>query len=248
MTDMWALMLTLLLMGQPGLSQVDSSTDSCARWMGGVPGTPGHDGLPGRDGRDGQNGEKGETGEPGNLMTPNKGEAGIPGAEGPAGPRGFPGTPGLKGDRGESSFAYYSAFSVGLASPVEAANVPMRFSKIFYNEQHHYDDISGKFRCTIPGLYYFTYHLAVSGKDVKVSLYKSNKPTMFTFDQFQSGNLDQASGAVILQLVAGDEVWLQVYDEEEFAGVYTDSTIDSTFTGFLLYPNLHVDPLANRRR
>uniref|UniRef100_A0A8C9WDP4 Adiponectin, C1Q and collagen domain containing, a n=1 Tax=Scleropages formosus TaxID=113540 RepID=A0A8C9WDP4_SCLFO len=233
---------------EPGLSwgQEDSSAEPCARWMGGVPGTPGHDGLPGRDGRDGKNGEKGDAGDPG---TPGgKGEPGALGAEGPPGPRGFPGNPGLKGARGESSFTYRSAFSVGLVSPVESANVPIRFLKIFYNEQHHYDDVSGKFRCALPGLYYFTYHLAVSGKDVKVSLYKSNKPVVFTFDQFQPGNLDQASGAVILQLIAGDEVWLQVYGEEEFSGVYTDSTIDSTFTGFLLYPNLPVDPLANRRR
>ncbi|XP_064418454.1 adiponectin [Latimeria chalumnae] len=208
----------------------------CPNWMGGAPGFPGHNGAPGRDGRDGRDGLQGDRGDPG-MLGP-KGEPGEPGAAGPEGPRGFPGIPGLKGDKGESAFLYRSAFSVGLTSRGPPPNVPIKFTKIFYNEQNHYDVTTGKFRCSIPGVYYFSYHLTVYLKDVKVSLYKSDKTVMFTFDQFQNNNVDQASGSVLIPLDAGDEVWLQVYGEETFNGIYADNLNDSTFTGFLLYPDM----------
>ncbi len=73
----------------------------------------------------------------------------------------------------------------------------------------------------------------------------NDKTIMFTFDQYQETNVDQASGSVILRLEAGDEVWLQVYGDEAFGGVYADNTNDSTFSGFLLYPDI---PVSARRR
>ncbi|MEE6500920.1 hypothetical protein FKM82_003992 [Ascaphus truei] len=215
---------------EPELSQPPRSP--CANWMGGAPGYPGHNGAPGRDGREGKNGEKGDKGETG-VQGP-QGAAGSLGSPGSEGPRGFPGAPGQKG---ESFFVQRSAFSVGLAGRAPLPNVPIRFTKVFYNEQHHYDETTGKFSCSFPGLYQFAYHLTVYMKDVKVGLYRNNKPVMFTFDQFQTNNVDQASGSALLPLKAGDEVWLQVYGEEAFAGIYGDNLNDSTFSGFLLYPD-----------
>ncbi|XP_072263836.1 adiponectin isoform X2 [Pyxicephalus adspersus] len=203
----------------------------CANWMGGAPGYPGHNGLPGRDGKDGKNGEKGDTGEPG--VPGQKGEVGNQGPQGPEGPRGFPGA---RGEMGESPFLLRSAFSMGLTGRVSIPNVPIRFTKAFYNDQRHYDESTGKFRCNIRGLYLFTYHLTVYMKDVKVGLYKNNKPIMFTFDQFQANNVDQASGSILLNLDVGDEVWLQVYGDE-FGGIYGDNLNDSSFSGILLYPD-----------
>ncbi|XP_053315425.1 adiponectin-like [Spea bombifrons] len=209
---------------------VDPPRTPCANWMGGAPGYPGHNGLPGRDGRDGKNGEKGDTGEPGA-----EGQKGDVGKEGPPGPQGPAGPKGPPGNKGESSFVHRSAFSMGLTGKVPLPNVPIRFTKVFYNEQSHYDDTTGKFRCVIPGLYQFSYHLTVYVKDIKVGLFRNNKPVMFTFDQYQSNNVDQASGSVLLQLKVGDEIWLQIYGDENFAGVYGDNLNDSTFSGILLY-------------
>ncbi|XP_062439115.1 adiponectin [Rhea pennata] len=210
----------------------------CANWMGGAPGYPGHNGLPGRDGKDGKDGQKGEKGEQGEQGP--KGDKGEIGSHGIEGPRGFPGNPGMKGEKGEGAYVYRSAFSVGLAGRAPHPNVPIRFSKIFYNEQSHYDASTGKFHCSIPGMYYFAYHLTVYLSDVKVSLYKKDKAVLFTYDQFQKNNVDQASGSVLLHLSAGEEVWLQVYGEGENNGVYADNINDSTFMGFLLYPDLDV--------
>lgn len=154
---------------------------------------------------------------------------------GAEGPRGFPGTPGRKGEPGEAAYVYRSAFSVGLETRVTVPNVPIRFTKIFYNQQNHYDGSTGKFYCNIPGLYYFSYHITVYMKDVKVGLFKKDKAVLFTYDQYQEKNVDQASGSVLLHLEVGDQVWLQVYGDGDHNGLYADNVNDSTFTGFLLY-------------
>lgn len=130
---------------------------------------------------------------------------------------------------------YRSAFSVGLETGVTVPSVPIRFTKIFYNQQNHYDASTGKFYCNIPGLYYFSYHITVYMKDVKVGLFKKDKAVLFTYDQYQEKNVDQASGSVLLHLEVGDQVWLQVYGDGDHNGLYADNVNDCTFTGFLLY-------------
>ncbi|XP_026550774.1 adiponectin [Notechis scutatus] len=213
---------------------------SCANWMSGAPGHPGHNGVPGRDGRDGRDGQKGEKGELGGPGEKgDKGSLGVAGIAGPQGLPGIPGIPGLKGDRGESASVYRSAFSVGLTSRVSYINIPIKFTKIFYNEQNHYDTVTGKFRATISGVYYFAYHLSVYASDVKVSLFKKDTAIIITYDQYQKNDVDQASGSVLLHLASGDEVWLQLYGEEENSSVYADNVNDSTFMGFLLYPDIN---------
>ncbi|KAF7243195.1 Adiponectin [Varanus komodoensis] len=166
------------------------------------------------------------------------GGLGAAGADGPQGAPGLNGIPGLKGEKGEGGSIYRSAFSVGLTTRVPFPNVPIKFTKIFYNEQNHYDVTTGKFRCSIPGVYYFSYHLTVYVSDVKVSLYKKDKAVIITYDQYQTNDVDQASGSVLLHLEIGDEVWLQVYGEGENNGIYADNVNDSTFMGFLLYVDL----------
>uniref|UniRef100_A0A671QQW6 Adiponectin, C1Q and collagen domain containing, a n=1 Tax=Sinocyclocheilus anshuiensis TaxID=1608454 RepID=A0A671QQW6_9TELE len=202
--------------------------EHCATWMKGIPGTPDFDGIPGRDGRDGRAGQKGDIRGPVVFVKAPKDRMESQVNQGTwdlQEKRGFPGNPNLKGERGEGSFPYHSAF-MG----------PIRFTKTFYNEQHHYDDISGKFRCAIPGIYYFTYHLTINGKDIKVAMYKNGRTVAFTLDQFHNGNLDQASGG------------LQLYDDIFDAGIYADTNNDSTFTGFLLTPKIISNPIDNRRR
>ncbi|XP_033006107.1 adiponectin [Lacerta agilis] len=212
---------------------------ACANWMSGAPGYPGHNGIPGRDGRDGKDGEKGEKGDQGVPgLKGDSGNLGSTGVAGPQGAPGSPGSPGLKGEKGEISSRYQSAFSVGLTTRVPYPNLPIKFTKIFYNEQHHYDITTGKFRCVIPGVYYFAYHLTVYVADVKVSLFRKDKAVIITYDQYQKDNVDQASGSVLLHLETGDEVWLQVYGDETDSGIYADNVNDSTFMGFLLYPDL----------
>ncbi|KAF7660200.1 hypothetical protein LDENG_00286030 [Lucifuga dentata] len=211
--------------------------ENCAEWMRGVPGTPGFDGLPGRDGRAGRPGEAGEPGDRG--VKGDRGDPGESGDSGSQGPRGFPGLPGKQGPKGENPFTYRSAFSMGLTTSTTTVDTPIIFTKEFYNEQHHYDDISGKFRCFIPGLYYFDFHITVQGQSVRVGLYHNGHVVTLTLDQYLPSDLDQASGAAVLSLTHGDQVWLQVYAAGTEEGrIYADINNHSTFTGFLVQPHL----------
>uniref|UniRef100_A0AAZ3PLM3 C1q domain-containing protein n=1 Tax=Oncorhynchus tshawytscha TaxID=74940 RepID=A0AAZ3PLM3_ONCTS len=159
-------------------------------------GVPGTSGHSGKQGRDDSpRGEKGDTGKDGAAN-------GEHGDNSPLGPCGFPSNP----------------------DPVPASNVPIHFNKFFHNEQRHYDDVSRKVHCSLLGVYFFTYHLTVYTKDPRVSLFKNDKPNMFTYNQLESG----------------DEVWLQIYGGVWRGGVYADNTNDSTFSWFLLHPDMGV--------
>ncbi|XP_075996507.1 adiponectin [Genypterus blacodes] len=236
------LLLCLLVSGW-SRSQGEEATldprESCEAWMRGVPGTPGSHGPPGRQGREGRPGEAGQSG--GRGVKGDRGDPGGSGDGGSRGPRGFPGVQGKAGPAGEDPFSYRSAFSMGLTASTTAVDTPIIFTKVLYNEQRHYDDVSGKFRCFTPGLYYFTFHMTVQGRGVRVGLYLNGRVVTLTLDQYQASDLDQASGGAVLSLTHGDQVWLQVYGAAAAAagggGIYADVNNDSTFTGFLLQPH-----------
>eukprot|EP00061_Rhincodon_typus_P013740 g40300.t1 len=116
----------------------------------GQPGRPGRPGAPGPPGQRGAPGPVGPAGE--------KGEAGRPGP---------PGTPGP--GTGAISAATYStvprvAFYAGLKNPHEGYEI-LKFDDVVTNLGNHYDGASGKFTCSIPGTYFFTYHVLMRGGD-----------------------------------------------------------------------------------
>ncbi|NXT02576.1 COAA1 protein, partial [Jacana jacana] len=171
-------------------------------------------------GPQGAKGVPGINGEPGP-----RGPSGIPGIRGPIGPPGLPGAPGAKG-------MPVSAFSVILSKAYPGATVPIKFDKILYNRQQHYDPRTGIFTCRIPGLYYFTYHVHAKGTNVWVALYKNGSPLMYTYDEYQKGYLDQASGSAVIDLMENDQVWLQLPNSES-NGLYSSDYVHSSFSGFL---------------
>uniref|UniRef100_A0A663LUY0 Complement C1q and tumor necrosis factor-related protein 9A-like n=1 Tax=Athene cunicularia TaxID=194338 RepID=A0A663LUY0_ATHCN len=207
-------------------------------WYPGIPGNPGHNGIPGRDGRDGSKvGYKGQKGELGL-----QGQKGLKGDIGPIGPRGtkgetgHPGRVGDKGNVGAPAVLPKSAFSVGLtiATKFPPPNRPIKFDKVLYNSLNDYNAVTGKFTCKYPGVYYFTYHITVYSRNVRVALVKNGIKMLHTVDRYQGGE-DQASGAAILELQGGDEVWLQAHQGETFNGLFADADDDTTFSGFLLF-------------
>uniref|UniRef100_A0A8C0B0L5 C1q domain-containing protein n=1 Tax=Buteo japonicus TaxID=224669 RepID=A0A8C0B0L5_9AVES len=221
--------------------------DICTQGYPGIPGNPGHNGIPGRDGRDGPKGTKGEIGHPGRV-----GPKGNTGDLGPQGNPGVQGERGLKGDRGDKGNAGpppvlpKSAFSVGLtiATKFPPPNRPIKFDKVLYNSLNDYNSVTGKFTCKYPGVYYFTYHITVYSRNVRVALVKNGIKMLHTVDRYQSGE-DQASGAAILELQGGDEVWLQAHQGETFNGLFADADDDTTFSGFLLPHYAHNCSLHN---
>lgn len=152
------------------------------------------------------------------------------------GEKGDQGDIGGKGEKGDASVVFKSAFSVGLSaqSKLPAANAPIRFDKIIYNQQNHYDPQTGRFTCSVAGAYFFTYHITVFSRNVKVALMKNGAKLLHTTDHYQ-GSEDQAAGGAVLHLEAGDKVWLQVSGGELFNGLYADDDDDTTFSGFLIF-------------
>lgn len=209
----------------------------------GLPGIQGPKGELGPPGPLGLKGETGLRGIPGPLGPPGrpgpKGEIGVPGHKGNIGYRGDKGGQGDKGDQGEkgdAAFVSKSAFSVGLTaqSKLPAANAPIRFDRIIYNQQDHYNPQTGRFTCSVGGAYFFTYHITVFSRNVKVALMKNGAKIIHTTDNYQSSE-DQAAGGAVLHLEVGDKVWLQVAGGELFNGLYADEDDDTTFTGFLIF-------------
>lgn len=129
-----------------------------------------------------------------------------------------------------------SAFTVGLTAQTKlpAANAPIRFDKIIYNAQNHYDPLTGRFTCSEAGVYYFTYHITVFSKNVKVALMRNGAKILHTTDNYQSSE-DQASGGAVLNLEVGDKVWLQVTGGDLYNGLFADEDDDTTFTGFIIF-------------
>lgn len=191
----------------------------------GVIGHQGEKGSPGPNGPPGRQGPKGELGPPGH-----KGSLGY------RGDKGSKGETGEEGPKGDMPEIPKSGFSVGLTaqSKLPASNAPIRFDKIIYNRQNHFSTESGRFTCAITGAYYFTYHITVFSRNVRVALMKNGQSVIHTMDNYQNSE-DQAAGGTVLHLEVGDKVWLQVAGGQLFNGLYADDDDDTTFSGFLLF-------------
>ncbi|XP_061587418.1 otolin-1-A [Cololabis saira] len=224
----------------------------------GVPGScfPGEKGEKGDVGEHGSPGPRGETGSPGvNGTFGEKGEMGPPGVKGSIGTRGLPGSRGVagfrgekgpkggrgprgpKGNPGENVDQVRSAFSVGLfpSRSFPPPGLPVRFDKVFYNGEGHWDPALHKFNITYPGVYLFTYHITLRNRPVRAALVVNGIRKLKTRDSLYGQDIDQASNLALLHLNEGDQVWLETL--RDWNGIYSSSEDDSTFSGFLLYPD-----------
>uniref|UniRef100_A0A8C8M9I8 Otolin-1 n=1 Tax=Oncorhynchus tshawytscha TaxID=74940 RepID=A0A8C8M9I8_ONCTS len=194
----------------------------------GEPGMEGPTGPPGLAGVQDQKGDKGDKGEWA------QGEPGVRGL-GPPGMRGDRGPRGIRGAKGNGVIQKRSAFSVGL-SPSKSfppSGFPVRFDKVFYNGENHYNSSSNSFTCAHGGVYVFSYHITVRNKPLRAALVVNGVRKVRTRDSLYGQDIDQASSLVLLQLAVGDQVWLETL--RDWNGVYASSEDDSTFSGFLLY-------------
>ncbi|XP_034266252.1 LOW QUALITY PROTEIN: complement C1q and tumor necrosis factor-related protein 9A-like [Pantherophis guttatus] len=195
----------------------------------GPKGQKGEIGIQGEIGLKGPIGPKGHVGPKGEIGGP-----GPKGSKGNQGERGWKGSQGEKGNLGSTPVIARSAFSVGLTAKFPPLNVPIKFDKVLYNSFDHYSTETGVFTCQIPGVYYFTYHITVFSRNMRVALVKNEHRMLHTADMYQ-GAEDQASGGIVLELQKGDRIWLQSYGGETFNGLYADPDDDTIFSGFLLF-------------
>ncbi|KAJ0064063.1 hypothetical protein NL108_018048 [Boleophthalmus pectinirostris] len=198
----------------------------------GVPGTKGDlgpkgdcDCVNGTDGAPGPKGDQGATGEPGEPGP--QGEQGAPGEKGDMGMAGMPGMP------GPCMPSVKSAFAAGLTQSFPPPNLPVAFSRVYYNLQNSYLPTMGIYVAPINGTYVFNFALTVSTRPLKVGLFLNFEPVFKTTDTSSLGSLSQT---VVLHLREGDGVWVQVKDENT-NGVISGPESSSVFSGYLLYPD-----------
>ncbi|XP_063292185.1 complement C1q tumor necrosis factor-related protein 5 [Pelobates fuscus] len=203
----------------------------------GVPGTHGSVGTAGRDGRDGRDGASGTSGSKGE-----RGEPGMAGARGFPGSQGLPGLQGDRGEQGECAVSPRSAFSAKLSEsrspPIPGQPVP--FVKVLANEQGHYNPETGRFRCVVPGLYYFSLHGTVYRGALHVQLMKNGHAQASFFQPGDGTRPGGLCGGAALHLEPEDEVWVQL---GEYPGLYASDGTDSIFTGFLIYSDWDPHPI-----
>ncbi|XP_048471173.1 complement C1q subcomponent subunit B-like [Rhincodon typus] len=225
-----------------------SAQDTCpaSSLIHGSPGQPGRPGAPGKNGRDGPPGRKGNQGLPGAVgLAGPKGQKGEPGFEGttgkvgPEGERGEQGEKGAMGEKGERgdigdhTSTLKSAFSMARSTVMSPRrNFPIKFDKQISNEQNHYFSRAAKFRCQIPGLYYFSYH-ATSKGNLCVNIILNQDRQVGFCDQVYN-TFQVSSGGVVLKLKADDFVHLETTDANSMLGV---DGADSIFNGFLIFPD-----------
>ncbi|XP_041835823.1 complement C1q subcomponent subunit C-like [Melanotaenia boesemani] len=212
----------------------------------GMPGMPGIPGLPGRDGRDGEKGQKGDQGEmrngdrqfekgpkgePGPVGHPGKrgqsGEPGKPGIPGPDGP------PGEQGEAGTVGAQQKAAFSVarGTNNYPDKSSI-IRFTTVITNINNDYNTDTGRFRCRIPGTYYFVFHASLDER--LCVLLKVDDTLLTSFCDHVSVKRQVTSGGLAVHLEKDQEVWLETKD---YRGMRGTQGAYSIFSGFLLHPH-----------
>nr|XP_032834159.1 complement C1q subcomponent subunit C-like [Petromyzon marinus] len=247
--------LLVVALAESGGSRTPEPPGSC---VAGIPGIPGHHGAPGRDGRDGEKGYAANSGGWGPLLPQGtrrirggwgpllpQGTRRIRGGWGPllpqgvTGSKGEPGIPGSKGaagDKGREPAVPKSAFTAKISSSNPPAGSPIKFDVVVSNDQGHYDPLSGKFTCVHPGLYYFVMHAHVRQTPLCVALTKNGERVVHFCNDYTATIFATAmSGGSVLSLKAGDKVWLEVLDAY-FGMFFQLGYRDSSFTGFLLFP------------
>ncbi|XP_026161700.1 complement C1q subcomponent subunit C-like [Mastacembelus armatus] len=217
----------------------------------GMPGIPGIPGMPGKDGRDGVKGQKGDPGAKWHgSLSPQKGEkgemglmgfsgkrgqSGEPGMPGKPGPAGPAGPPGETGDFRAVGVQQKAAFSVarGTNEYPDKASV-IRFTTVITNINNDYNVQTGRFRCKVPGIYYFVFHASI--EDRLCVVLKRDQTPLTSFCDHRRLRRQVTSGSLAVYLSRDQEVWLET---KEYRGMRGKPSGYSIFSGFLLRPYQH---------
>ncbi|CAL8275020.1 unnamed protein product [Lota lota] len=178
---------------------------------------------------------KGDQGPRGDRGTPGKaGSEGPPGSTGPAGPQG---TKGEAGHPGDPCKTHESAFSVGRRRALHSLELhqALAFDTVFVNLHRHFDAAHGRFRCRVPGVYFFNVNVHTwNFKETHLHVMLNAAERAILYAQ-PGGRSVMQSQSLMLELQLADEVWLRLYKRERETAVYSDDgDVYITFNGFLV--------------
>lgn len=211
----------------------------------GLPGPPGNPGAPGIPGIPGNHGTccASSCGGGGGVAGVGvKGDPGPKGEPGPMGPAGQPGLDGRNVPRGieegnADSTIVKSAFSAAVTQTIRASRNSDKiivYDVVITNIGGNFDGDTGIFTAPVDGAYVFMMHIhrAAVTKSPYVKLMKDGEMQVATYDYGTSDAYDTASNSVILELVEGEQVWLQLDQGNE---INSNSNRYTSFSGYMLF-------------
>nr|XP_004655301.1 complement C1q tumor necrosis factor-related protein 1 [Jaculus jaculus]XP_045015405.1 complement C1q tumor necrosis factor-related protein 1 [Jaculus jaculus] len=177
-------------------------------------------------------GEKGDRGDRG--LQGKYGKTGSVGARGHIGPKGQKGSMGAPGDRCKT---YYAAFSVGRKKPLHSNDYfqTVVFDTEFVNLYQHFSMFTGKFYCSVPGIYFFSLNVHTwNQKETYLHVMKNEEEMAILYAQVSDRSIMQ-SQSLMLELREQDEVWLRLFKGERENAIFSDE-FDTyiTFSGYLV--------------
>ncbi|XP_030196914.1 complement C1q-like protein 4 [Gadus morhua] len=118
-------------------------------------------------------------------------------------------------------------------------DTPVKYPRIISNVGNGYNPATGAFTARVPGTYYFSYtmfnNIGHTPNSV-MSLMKNEQKMVSTWDTLGEDNEDSATNAAVLQLDAGDSVYIKLYATREVHDDLSSTGHYNTFSGFLLFP------------
>ncbi|KAK5934675.1 hypothetical protein CgunFtcFv8_015048 [Champsocephalus gunnari] len=234
----------------------------CDESCGARDGRAGEAGAPGRDGYPGAKGEEGETAVmlegpvDEAVLRRLKGEAGGRGQQGVMGHKGYrghlgaagqpgePGHPGAEGkgilSGGQGAQVAQSAFSaIRTHNSYPAIGRPITYGPAVVNTPEggdkDFNEATGHFTCRVPGVYYFTFH-SMAKVSMCLNIVSQALTNSLGFCDYNKNTDQVLSGGVVLQLTAGQKVWLESFSDEQTPRELRDSQAKQIiFSGFLLF-------------
>ncbi|XP_042258147.1 complement C1q tumor necrosis factor-related protein 3-like [Thunnus maccoyii] len=106
------------------------------------------------------------------------------------------------------------------------------YNKVITNIGDAYNSCTGIFTAPVNGLYYFSFNTyGYNTHNTGAILMKNGVLQVSTFDFHGADTSDTTSNNAVLQLVAGDKVHLELWEN----GRVFDHNAHTTFSGFLLF-------------
>ncbi|KAB5522777.1 hypothetical protein PHYPO_G00163340 [Pangasianodon hypophthalmus] len=133
-----------------------------------------------------------------------------------------------------------AAFSAGLAAGQKGpfnTETTLIYSKVISNIGGAYNPHTGVFTALVRGAYYIRFTAAAynsNNHNMGVNLYKNNQHLMHLGEYDKDGTARHVSGALVLELEAGDVVYLRLLANY---ALYEDTLLRNTFSGFLIFPS-----------
>lgn len=150
------------------------------------------------------------------------------------------------GPAGLGSPELRSAFSAARTTSLEGTSeMAVTFDKVYVNIGGDFDAATGRFRCRVPGAYFFSFTAGKAPhKSLSVMLVRNRDEVQaLAFDeQRRPGARRAASQSAMLQLDYGDTVWLRLHGAPQYAL----GAPGATFSGYLVYADADANAPARR--